>query len=93
MEPIPTHYERLGVVERTAPNLGVIGIKVESEQLNVGDRMAVISEDSYTEFAVDSLEKNKTAVSTAKVGDLVGVKVPIKVREKTIVWKVQTIPQ
>lgn len=86
--PIPLHYERLGIVEKTAPKLGVIGVRIELAQVNVGDVLSVVTENDYKQFALDSMELNKTAVTAANKGDLVGLKAPFDIREKTVLWRV-----
>jgi hypothetical protein len=92
LEPVPSHYEKLGTVERTAPKLNVIGIRIQAEQLSVGETLAIISDRGYWEFTADSLEINKSIVQTAKQADLVGVRVSMNVREKTNVWRVGQSP-
>lgn len=40
IDPVPTHYQPLGVIERFAEDLGVVGIRIEEAALMQGDRIA-----------------------------------------------------
>ena len=80
--------DQVGVVVNFYAKLSVVAIKVTSGSIKKGDLLKYKGHTTdFTEQA-SSIEIDKQPVEEAKVGDLVGVKVKEKVREKDKVYKI-----
>jgi translation elongation factor EF-1alpha len=65
----------------------VAGIEL-SGTLTVGDTIHIKGRTTDMELVVESMQINRVDVTEGKPGDLVGVKVPERVRPGDTVWKV-----
>jgi len=65
----------------------VAGIELTGT-LSVGDKIHIKGHTTDMELVVESMQINRVEVTRAKAGDLVGVKVPQRVRPTDTVWKV-----
>lgn len=65
----------------------VAGIELTGT-LSVGDKIHIKGHTTDMELIVESMQINRVDVTRAKAGDLVGVKVPQRVRPADTVWKV-----
>jgi len=65
----------------------VAGIELTG-RLKVGDTIHIKGHTTDVEMTVDSMEINNVAVTEAKAGDAIGVKVPERVRRGDKVYKV-----
>jgi GTPase len=65
----------------------VAGIELTGT-LSVGDKIHIKGHTTDMELVVESMQINRVDVTTAKAGDLIGVKVPQRVRPADTVWKV-----
>jgi hypothetical protein len=74
IQPVPLHYEFAGVLECFWERPGVVGIRIEEGVLQRGERIAFEFSVEFEEQQVVSMEVDRTAVTQAKVGELVGVK-------------------
>ena len=74
MPRIPTHYKLLGKIENYWKKVGVVGIKITANELNVGERIGFILPTGFIEVDVNSLQVDSKNVDRATVGDLAGVK-------------------
>ena len=80
--------DQIGVVVNFYAKPSVVAIKVTSGSIKKGDLLKYKGHTTdFTEQA-SSIEIDKQPVEEAKVGDLVGVKVKEKVREKDKVYKI-----
>jgi hypothetical protein len=73
IEPIPKHYEFIGVVERFWEKVGAVGVRIEAAMLRVGNRIAFELPVEFEEQCVESLQVDKNPVSQAEVGMLAGI--------------------
>jgi len=65
----------------------VAGIEL-SGTLNVGDKIHIKGSTTDMELTVESMQINRVDISEGKAGDLVGIKVPDRVRRGDNVYKV-----
>jgi len=56
--------------------------------LRVGDKIHIKGHTTDIEMVVDSLQIEHTKIAQAKVGDIIGIKVPDRVRKGDIIYKV-----
>ena len=80
--------EEVGVVVKFFAKPSVAAINVTKGSIKKGDTL--MYKGHTTEFTeqVNSIEIDNKSVDEAKVGDMIGVKVKERVREKDIVYKV-----
>jgi hypothetical protein len=74
ISPIPINYELVGAIEHYWDAINVVSIRIESGELNVGDRIAFELPVEFDEQTVESMQIEKTTVNKAEVGALVGIK-------------------
>lgn len=74
INPIPTHYEHIGKIEKFWEKIGVIGIRIENSTIKIGDRIAFELPVEYEEQQVESLQVDNTPVEQAEIGILAGIK-------------------
>lgn len=79
--------QEIGRISHYFGGPGVAALVLTGE-LNVGDRIAVQGHTTDFEMVVKSMQVEHEAVQTAKAGDSVGIKVPERVREHDVVYKV-----
>lgn len=73
IEPIPTHYQYVGRVEGFIEKYSVVGIRIETADISVGDRIAFEAPVDFVEQDVDSLQINNAPVRSATIGDHPGL--------------------
>jgi putative protease len=80
--------EEVGVVEKFFSKPSVAAIEVTKGTIKKGDTL--IYKGHTTEFSeeVKSMEMDNKAIDEAHVGDLIGIQVKERVREKDLVYKV-----
>lgn len=68
--------------------ISVAAIEITNDSLTVGDNIKI--KGATTDFTqpVDSMQKDKVNIQTAKKGDVIGIKVKDKVRHSDKVYKV-----
>lgn len=74
IEPIPQHYEYVGVVENFWENHNAVGVRIECGAINIGERIAFEFPVELEEQKIESLQVEKANVSKAVSGDLAGIK-------------------
>ena len=74
VEPIPRHYEFIGVVEHFWEKAGAVGVRIKTSVLRQGDRIAFELPVEFEEQDVESLEVDKHPVSQVESGMLVAIK-------------------
>ena len=65
----------------------VVGIEL-SGTLRIGDRIHIKGSTTDMELAVESMQVERVDIADGKPGDLVGIKVPDRVRRGDTVYKV-----
>ena len=80
--------EEVGMVEKFFAKPSVAAIKVTKGTIKTGDTL--MYKGHTTEFTeeVKSMEMDNATIDEAKVGDLIGIQVKERVREKDVVYKV-----
>ncbi|MBK8024313.1 MAG: hypothetical protein IPK19_23495 [Chloroflexi bacterium] len=74
IEPIPKHYEYVGVVRGYVEKLGVVGIEMKQGELRIGDRIAFELPIEFEEQQVDSMELNQSLIPVAREAMHIGIK-------------------
>lgn len=67
------------------PQVAAIVLK---DSLKVGDRISIEGHTTDFELVVDSIQIEHESLQEAKKGDNVGIRVPEKVREHDVVYKI-----
>lgn len=65
----------------------VAGVEL-SGTLKIGDKIHIKGATTDMELAVESMQIDRVDITEGKLGDLVGIKVPERVRRGDIVYKV-----
>lgn len=73
VEPMPMHYEFLGVVEHFWPKVSAVGVKIEYAGLKLGERIAFEFPVEFEEQDVESLQVEKEARDHVEIGQLAGI--------------------
>ena len=79
---------KVGVVKNFFAKLGVAAIEVTEEEFQVGDVLWFKGYTTEFKQEVESIHEERQEISRAVKGQLVGVQVKERVREKDIVYKV-----
>lgn len=74
IEPVPSHYELIGVIEHFWERPGALGVRVEAAEIKHGDHIAFELPSEFEEQVVDSLQVEDEPVTKAQVGALAGIK-------------------
>jgi translation elongation factor EF-1alpha len=80
--------DQIGVVVNYYAKLGVAALKVTNSTIKTGDLLKYKGYTTDFTEAVKSMEIEKQPVEQAQAGDLVGMKVKERVREKDKVYKI-----
>ena len=80
--------EEVGIVVKFFAKPSVAAINVTNGSIKKGDTLMYKGHTTDFTEQVESIEIDNQAVDEAKVGDMIGVKVKERVREKDIVYKV-----
>ncbi|MFQ5805313.1 MAG: EF-Tu/IF-2/RF-3 family GTPase [Phycisphaerae bacterium] len=80
--------ELIGQVTHYFGKAQVAGIKITDGQLAVGDTIHIVGHTSDFTQQIESMQINRVAVESAKVGDEVGIKVAEHAREHDQVYRV-----
>ena len=80
--------DQVGVVANFYAKIGVAAIQVTSGSIKKGDVLKYKGHTTDFTAEVTSMEIERQPIEEAKTGDLVGVKVTERVREKDKVYKV-----
>ena len=78
----------IGAVQHYFDRVGVAAVQVTSGEMTVGDTIHITGNTTDVTVKVESMQIEHESVQTAKVGDVVGVKVGEKVRQHDKVLKV-----
>jgi putative protease len=80
--------EKIGEVAKYFAKVAVAGIQVEAGSLSVGDTIHIRGHTTDFTQKVESMQLENQAIEKATPGQLVGIKVKDRVREKDAVLKV-----
>lgn len=80
--------QEIGKVTHYYGKIGVAIIEL-SDALKVGDRIKIQGKHTDFETSVDSMEVEHAAVTAAKRGNVVGLKVSEKAGEGSVVYKLE----
>ena len=80
--------EKIGVVEHFFTHISVAAIKITDGELHIGDMIHIIGANTDVSHKIERMEINRTPVDIAKPGDAIGIKVPDRVREHDVVYKI-----
>jgi putative protease len=80
--------DQVGVVANFYAKVGVVAIQVTSGSIKKGDVLKYKGHTTDFTAEVTGMEIDRQPIEEAKTGDLVGVKVKERVREKDKVYKV-----
>ena len=80
--------QKVGEVMKFFPKPSVAAIKITEGTLKVGDRIKIKGHTTDFEDLIQSMQIVNQSVDKAEVGQMIGIKVKDRVREKDIVYKV-----
>lgn len=80
--------ELIGQITHYFGKAGVAAIKITVGELKVGDTIHIVGHTSDFTQPVDSMQVDRAAVESARVGDEIGVKVAEQTREHDQVYRV-----
>jgi len=80
--------EKIGIVEHFFTNISVAAIKITEGELKIGDTIHIVGATTDITHVIDRMEINWNPIQIAKKGDAIGIKMPSKVRDHDIVYKV-----
>jgi putative protease len=79
----------VGRVNKYFGKVSVAAIEVTTAPIKVGDHLHFKGATTDFNIQVESMEIDRNSVEEAKVGDLVGIKVPERVRPGDRVYKIE----
>ncbi len=79
---------KVGRVVEYYDRVGVAGVQIEEGSLSIGDIVHIRGHTTDLEQVVESMELEHKPIQKAEPGQMVGIKVRDRVREKDIVYKV-----
>ena len=74
IQPVPTHYSMIGVVEKFYKKVPAVIVPIETGQVQMGDRIAFELPVEFYEQTVDSLQLNDNAVDQVTHGEVAGIR-------------------
>jgi putative protease len=81
--------EKIGTVTHFFAKPMVAAVRIEAGTLSVGDAIHVRGQTTDLHHRVDSIQIDNAPVASAGEGEIVGIRVPGKVREHDEVFRVQ----
>ncbi|HBP51282.1 MAG: hypothetical protein US68_C0013G0018 [Candidatus Shapirobacteria bacterium GW2011_GWE1_38_10] len=81
-------YIRAGKITHYFDKIGVAVLVVSDNVIKIGDKIRIGELERGIEQVVDSMQHEHQAVSEAKVGDEVGLKVTTAVKSGDVVYKI-----
>jgi hypothetical protein len=92
IEPVPSHYEYVGAIERFFPKAGALAVAIEGVGLRIGDRVAYELPVDFVEQEIDSLQVDGRPVNEALPSVVAGIKTALtndQARKGTRVFRVR----
>jgi U32 family peptidase len=80
--------EIIGVVRTYFSKVGVAAVEVTQGKISLGDTLKFKGHTTLFEMTLDSMQKDNKVINEAAAGDLIGIKVPEKVRENDMMIKI-----
>jgi putative protease len=81
--------EKIGEVAKYFAKVSVAGVRIETGSLRIGDTIRIKGHTTDFTQRVDSMQLDNLPIESAAAGQLVGIKVRERVREKDEVFKVE----
>jgi len=81
--------KKVGEVIKYFSKAGVAAIKVTEGMIRVGDRIKIKGHTTDFEDQIQSMQIDNQTVEKAETGQLIGIKVKDRVREKDAVLKIE----
>lgn len=78
----------IGVIQNYFDKIGVGAIELTAGELSVGDTIHIKGHTTDISTTVDSIQMEHQAVEKAKKGDMIGIKLPERVRRHDKVFRV-----
>ncbi len=80
--------QKVGEVVKFFSKVGVAAIKITEGTVQVGDRIKIKGHSTDFEDQIQSMQIENNPVQKAEAGQMIGIKVKDRVREKDIVYKI-----
>ncbi|MHA1227810.1 MAG: EF-Tu/IF-2/RF-3 family GTPase [Candidatus Hodarchaeales archaeon] len=80
--------DKIGVIENYYSKISVAVVKITNGDLTVGDKIKILGSTTDFEMDVESMQIERKDVNSVSAGQMVGLKVPHRVRPKDEVFKV-----
>ena len=80
--------QKVGEVMKFFSKVGVAAIKITEGTVQAGDRIKIKGHSTDFEDQIQSMQIENTSVQKAEAGQMIGIKVKDRVREKDIVYKI-----
>jgi len=80
--------EIIGVVKTYFSKMGVAALEVTQGKISLGDTLKFKGHTTQFEMTVSSMQKDNQSINEAGIGDVIGIKVPDRVREHDTVIKI-----
>lgn len=88
MEELKIEGQEVGRITGFFKLPGAAIVEITNGSLKVGDKIRIKGHTTNLELAIESMQIEHTIVQEAAVGQTVGIKVPQKVRQHDIVYKI-----
>jgi len=79
--------EQIGYVSNYFKNISVAAVEITQGSVSIGDKLTFRGHTTNFEIIVDSIQIDHKAVTEAKKGSSIGLKVPDRVRKDDKVYK------
>jgi hypothetical protein len=92
IEPVPVHYEFVGVIRQFWEKAHAIGVQIEVAEICVGDRIAFEHPVEFQEQVIESLQVDRQATKRINAGNLAGIETSLdkmQAKEGTRVYRVR----
>jgi len=86
--PVDVSLEEVGAVTHYFSHVEAAVIKLTKGPLSLGDRIVIKGHSTDFKEKIDSLQMDRVPITTAHIGQEIGLKVKKKVREHDVVYKI-----
>ena len=80
--------KKIGIVSNYFSKISVAAVEITDGAVSIGDRLHFLGHTTDFESTVNSMQIEHKPITTAKIGDSVGLKVAERVREGDKVYKI-----
>ena len=78
--------KQIGIITNYYPKNGVAAVRILTDKLSIGDEIIVEGKTTYIKQIVESINLNNKPTTTAKKGDIIGLKLSKKARKNDWVY-------